>query len=77
MGVVSRPPASPAAWVSQLAEDCAFYMEEHNHLSMQQAVLKAAESHGLSPYAVAKMIAEEWDRLGIVRTPMWFPGGPR
>lgn len=70
-------PAAPAYWISALAEFCAGRLDRGDHLGMQAEVKAAARSRGLEPMLVARMVAEEWDRLGIRRVPINFPGGPR
>lgn len=65
---------APARWVSQLAEDCAFHIEEHRYDEMQRRVRNEAHLHGLAYMTVAKMVGQEWDRLGIVRVGRYFPG---
>lgn len=68
----AAPP--PAYWLSQLAEDCAACMEVRDYRGMQDKVLRESERRHLTPLTIAKMIGEEWDRTGVVRVGMYFPG---
>jgi hypothetical protein len=72
--MIELRPAAPAYWVSALAEQAAGHLDHGRHMEMQHEIRNAAHSRGLTEMAVARMVAEEWDRLGIRRVPMRFPG---
>lgn len=74
MELLKAAPTAPAYWVSALAEECAHFMELRDYKAMQNRILRESERQHLTPMSVAKMVGEEWDRLGIVRVGMYFPG---
>ena len=58
--------------LGQLAERAAELAEKGGMeatAELSRLVEAAAKRHGYAPWAVTSMIAAEWDRLGIRRTP--------
>lgn len=61
---------APAPWVSELAEELAGKLEEGlDPGSLSLRIREVAAERKLPNWMLTNMIAREWDRLGIRRTP--------
>lgn len=55
--------------LGELAEKAAALAERQDAAALSALVTRAADRHHLANWTVVSLIAQEWDRLGIRRTP--------
>lgn len=60
----------PPAWVSELAEELAPLAAAMDGLGISRRIKEEAQARAVRPWDIAYGVAQEWDRMGIVRAPV-------
>jgi hypothetical protein len=62
----------PRSWLSQFAEECAELAKQRAAAALSKRIRQEAAAHGFTPAQMTNLVAQEWERLGILRVPMPF-----
>jgi hypothetical protein len=57
-------------WLSALAEECALLADNRDATGLSRVLKEHARYHGLSERDLTMKVRTEWERQGVVRTPM-------